>query len=257
LVKIRSIPDDYDITDLGFSAISGPIELENIDHEDWIEEKRAWFEREFPWTVQLQSALTAEGIETDYPELLTSSDDIWQFVYPGFSPQQVSILYIDSLLRTISKYGFDKSWLIANVPLTKSALNSSIVEGLFTDQEAFEQWAGSFQRLRSSQEPPDSGLLLSSLHAAVFLINTRTLAWLSLMNDDEDLPEQNKTRVLDLLQTEVNAANKLTNKAINLLWKTRQSQPCDAYPQLVGDIIENIGEIIHVEDKITKYEIGK
>jgi ferric-dicitrate binding protein FerR (iron transport regulator) len=167
--KIQSISDDYDLTDLRLSAISGLIELERINYEDWIEEKRAWFEREFPWTAQLQSALIAEGIEADYPELLMSSADIWQFVYPQNSHQRFPFVYFDPLRRAASKYGFDELWLMTNVSAAKSAIDKHVSEDLYTGQEAFEHWIGCFERLRKSQEPPDSDTLLSSFHDAVYL----------------------------------------------------------------------------------------
>jgi ferric-dicitrate binding protein FerR (iron transport regulator) len=108
LAKIQSIADGHDLTDLGLAATSGPVELEKINYEDWIVEKRAWFRREFPQIFQLQKALEAEGIEVDYPELLTSSGDIWLFVYPEISPRQIPISRFDSLFKAASKYGFDE-----------------------------------------------------------------------------------------------------------------------------------------------------
>ena len=77
LAHIEPYSDDYDLSDLWLSMVSGPIELESINYENWIEDKRPWFKREFPWIFQLQSALAAEGIEADYTELLISSGDIW------------------------------------------------------------------------------------------------------------------------------------------------------------------------------------
>jgi hypothetical protein len=181
LAKIQSISDGYDLTDLGLSAISGPIDLTSVVYEDWIEEKRSWFKREFPWIFQLQSALATEGIEADYPELLISSGDIWQFVYPGTTPQQIPIFRFDPLVRAAAKSGFDKPWLTANVPAAKSAIDKPAMEGIYTGQKAFEHWASCFEKIRKSSETADSDTLLSSLHAAVYLANTRTLAWLSIM----------------------------------------------------------------------------
>lgn len=91
LAKIQSISGGYDLSDHGLGAASGPIELEKINDEDWIEEKQSWFKREFPHIFQIQKALGVEGIEVGYLELLTSSGDIWQFVYPENSPRQIPI----------------------------------------------------------------------------------------------------------------------------------------------------------------------
>lgn len=246
LAKIQSISDGYDLTDLGLGAVSGPIELERIDYEDWIEEKRAWFRREFPQIFQLQKALGAEGIEVDYPELLISSGDIWQFVYPETLPRQIPILYFDSLLKAASKYGFDEQWLAANVPIAKSAIDKHIPEGIYTGLKAFEHWASCIEKMRKSQAPPDSNTLLSSLHAAMYLVNTRTLIWLNLINGRTSLSAEDKAKVLILLQNEVNTANELAGRLISM-FAGPANQPCEACRDLLDGIIEIINTISDIE----------
>ncbi len=254
LAKIGSFSDAYDLTDFWLSAMSGPINLENIDYEDWIEKKRDWFKREFPWIFQLQSALAKEGIKADYPELLISSGDIWQFVYPETSPQQIPILYFDTLLKTASKYGFDKQWLMANIPAAKSAIDDpAAAKGRFTGLKAFEQWASCFEQVRKSPEELDSGTLLYALHAGTYLANTRTLAWFSINDGKHLFRLEDKTVVLALLQTEVNTANNLAGKIIELL-RMSQSEPCGECQGLVDKIIKEINEIMSSEKGILKYE---
>jgi len=254
LAKIGSFSDAYDLTDLWLSAMSGSINLEDIDYEDWIDKKQEWFKREFPWIFQLQSALAKEGIKADYPELLISSGDIWQFVYPETSPQQIPILYFDPLLKTASKYGFDKQWLMANIPATKYAIDKPVAaKGRFSGLKAFEQWASCFEQVRKSLEELDSGTLLYSLHAGTYLANTRTLAWFSINNSEHLFRPEDQTAILVLLQTEVNTANKLTGKIIELL-RMSQSEPCGECQGLVDKVVEDISAIMSSEKVILKYE---
>ena len=257
LAKIQSTSDAYDLTDLWLSAMSGPINLEDIDYEDWIEEKRDWFEREFPWIFQLQGALEKEGIEVDYPELLVCSSEFWQFVYPQVSPSRIPVLNPDSLLRVASRYGYDREWLVENVSTVKSVIDSPMVaKGKFTGLKAFEQWSRYFEDLKKSSRELNADTLLYSLHASTFLANTRTLAWLGIKNGKHvsKFKAEHETEVLVLLQTEVNSTNILTNKTIELFWASRQNQPCDEYSQLMDDVIENIGEIMNIEKRILEYE---
>lgn len=257
LAKIKSFSEGYDLTDLWFSAMSGPIDLEAIDYKDWIEKKRDWFKREFPWIFQLKDSLAKEGVEVDYPELLIHSGDVWQFVYPDVSPARIPVLNTDSLLRAASRYGYDREWLVENVSTVKSVIDSPMVaKSKFTDLKAFEQWSRYFEDLKKSSMELDADTLLYSLHASTFLANTRTLAWLGIKNGKHvsKFKAEHETEVLVLLQTEVNSTNILTNKTIKLLLASCQNQPCDEYSQLMDDVIENIGEIMNIEKRILEYE---
>jgi len=257
LAKIGSYTETYDLTDLGLSAISGPIDLERINYEDWVGEKRDWFKREFPWIFQLQSALAAEGIEADYPELLISSGDIRQFAYPETSPQQIPILYFGSLLKAASRYGFDEQWLTANIPAARFAINDpAAAKGRLTGLKAFEAWASCFEQVRKSSEALDSGTLLSSLHAGTYLANTRTLTWFSINNGRHALRPEDKSPVLDLLQTEVNTANELIGHVISLFAASAE-QPCDECQGMLDGIIEGISTITSSEERILEYEARK
>ena len=70
--------------DLGYLPLSflgtEPIALEEVDYNGWVEENRDWFRQQFPWIFQLKEALAEKGINVDYPELLVTTGDIWQFV---------------------------------------------------------------------------------------------------------------------------------------------------------------------------------
>jgi hypothetical protein len=90
------------------AAISGPVDLESIDYNAWVRDKRDWFEREFPWIFELQAALGQEGIELDYPRLLIETGNIRRFAYPAASPTRILSLNPNSLLKTAAAYGLDK-----------------------------------------------------------------------------------------------------------------------------------------------------
>ncbi len=258
LAKIQSSSDAYDLTDLWLSAMSGPIDLEAIDYKDWIEKKRDWFMREFPWILQLQDALKKERIEVDYPELLIRSGDVWQFVYPQVSPNQIPILNLDSLLKTASQYGFNEQWLLEDIPAAKSAFGSPVaVKKRFTGLKAFEEWAGCFEKAQKTPKELNGGLLLYSLHASVYLANTRTLVWFTIKNGQYTFTAEDEAGALEVLLSEVNTTNELTNKTIRLLWRSHQGQPCDKYPQLLDDVIEDIREIMRIEKRIAEYESRK
>lgn len=256
LAKIQSISDSYDLSDLGLGAVSSPIELERINYDDWIEEKRAWFKREFPQIFQLQKALGAEGVNADYPELLLSSGDIWQFVYPETSPRQIPILYFDSLLKAASKYGFDEQWLTTNIPGMKSMIDMPVPEAIYTGQKAFEHWASCFEKMRKLQAPPESSTLLCSLHVATYLVNTRTLAWLNLRSGRTNLSANDKAKVLILLQNNVNKANELAGCLIRM-FAGPVNQPCEECRDLLDGIIEIINSIADIEKGISEYEVRK
>ncbi len=254
LARICPYPDTYDLTDLWLSAISDPIELEAIDYDNWVEEKRAWFKREFPWIFQLQSALAQEGVKVDYPELLVKSGDIRQFVYTQNESGRIPILNSDLLLKAASKYGFDKKWLLENVPAAKFAVGVPVAtKDRFTGLKAFEKWAGYFEQLRQSPDAMDSDTLLYSLHAGRYLANTRTLVWFSINNGKYILRPKDKTALSALLLTESYTANNLTGKIIELLW-TSQSESCGECQGLFDEIIEDIDKITSIEQRILEYE---
>ena len=169
-------------------------------------------------------------------------------MYPETSPQQIPILYFVPLLKAASKSGFDEKWLTANSRAAKFAINDpAVTKGRFTGQKAFERWAGCFEQARKSQESPDAGTLLSSLHAAVYLANTRTLAWMSVVNGDGGLPAGDKA--LTLLQTEVNTANELAGRIIRL-FVGPVNQPCNPYQDQLDGIIDRINTIQNIEKDV-------
>jgi ferric-dicitrate binding protein FerR (iron transport regulator) len=250
LAKIEPYSNDHNLNDLWLTANSGPIELENIDYDQWIEEKSPWFEREFPWIFQLQVALKAEGIEAEYPQLLIASGDIWQFAYPAATPQQIPFPYLDSILKMASNHGLDKNWIMENIPAAEAAA-ANPSQGQSTGIVAFEQWMACIEKMQKSSNTPDSQTVLYSLHAGVYLANTRTLAWLCLTNNKIDISPTDRAEILTALHTEVETANELSSRVIRLFAGV-EDQPCDECRTLLTGIIENITTITGIEKMLEK-----
>jgi len=122
-----------------------PADLDEVDYNNWVKQKRDWFRLQFPQIFQLQHALNEEGIEVEYSELLIAGGDIWQFAYIKGRPDRFSALSFDSLLKTASNYGFDKQWLLKNATAAKYALEKPVfLKNSLTVLNAFGQWNSSF-----------------------------------------------------------------------------------------------------------------
>ncbi|MBN2591227.1 MAG: FecR domain-containing protein [Sedimentisphaerales bacterium] len=251
LEKIKAFSDSYDVSDLGLTANSGPLDLEKINYEQWIEQKRDWFVREFPLAFQLKEALAEEDIETDYPQLLFTSGIFWQFTYPQVSNNQFSIITSDSLLNAVSMYDFDKQWLIKSIPSTKYLSNNLIdVKGIYPGDEAFQKWIEQFQNARKDNKSLNSDILLYSLHAGTYLTNTRILIWLYIVNEKTNLTPENKANILALLQNEVNEAEKIKENIIRLFTISENCQ-CEEFNVLIDRLIESLTEIMECEERLT------
>ncbi len=247
LAKIEAISDSFDISDLWLTAYSGPIDLEKIDYKEWIEKNRDWFKREFPQIFRLKEALEKERIKTDYPELLYASGSIWQISYPQISPYQIPFLTFDSLLKVTLQYNHDQQWLLENLPSSKGLMDKH--EGTLTGQNAFSEWQNNFEQLRKAGKSPDSGLLLYSLHAGTYLVNTRTLAWLYIANENTGLTSEDKANLLTLLQNEVNETEKIKEYIIRL-FTISENCPCEEFNVLIDKVIDSLTEIMEIEEKI-------
>ena len=243
-----------DPLDLPLSLRKVPIVLEETDYDHWVEKHRDWFKREFPWTFQLKDALAKEGVEVDYPELLIQSGNVWQFVCLEVSPARFSVIDPNSLLKTASDYGFDKQWLLKNVPVAKFALEKPVLsENSFTGLKAFGRW---LKYLDETQElkPPT---LIYSYHASKYLAETRSLIWFAVRDGQYDLTNQERIEILGLLQEEVTAACKCQNEVL-YPWDEQEKPSCDDIGQEPGDsVVEYIKIMKAVDEEIARYEIGK
>jgi hypothetical protein len=240
---------DYDLTDLWLTGMSGLIDLESIDYDEWIEEKREWFKREFPWIFELKDALAKEGIDVDYPELLVKTDDVWQFVCLEVRPARFSIINPNSLLVTASGYGFDKQWLIRNVPAAKYAMEKPVLsKNSFTGLEAFERWLDYLDETKGLTPPTP----IYSFHASKYLTETRSLIWFAVKDGKCDLIEEERVEVLALIQEEVTAARKCQNDVLcpedkqKLSYDNRCQEPTDT-------VVEYVETIKTIEKSVSEY----
>jgi len=239
---------------LPFPLAREPIILEETDYDHWVEEKRDWFKQEFPHVFQLRDALAKEDIEADYPELLIKTGDVWQFVCSGVSPARFSVVEPNSLLRTVSDYGFDKLWLLENVPAAKSVLEKpTLSESNFTDIKAFERW---LEYLDETEEPKPPKYIYS-FHASKYLAETRSLIWFAVRDGKYDLTDEYRTEVLALLQEEVTAACKCQNGELYPQDVPKPSYCEDKCQEPVDSVVGYIREMKIIEERIVEYEISK
>jgi len=257
LAKIQANPDARELCELWPAAISGPIDLEKIDYTVWVKNKRDWFEREFPWIFELRAALSEQGIDLDYPRLLIETGDIRRFAYPAASPTRTLRLDPDSLVRTASRHGFERAWLLQNVPAARSAIeNPRRQKDLFTGLAGLQKWAENLNQALSSSGEPDPAILLYSLHAGTYLANTRTLLWLRVDKGERLCRPQDRNELLTILETQVHAADNLSRNIIQLLW-TSHDRPCEGYWELSENVTDDITAIITAENEILQYEQSK
>jgi ferric-dicitrate binding protein FerR (iron transport regulator) len=249
----KAVPewDSYDFKEIYNSTLVSPPDLESIDYSTWIKENQDWFKQAFPWIFQLKEALAKEGVEADYPELLIKTGDIWQFVCLEVSPARFSVINPDSLLKTASDYGFDKQWLLENIPAAKSALEKLVLsENSFTGLKAFERWLEYLDKTKGLTPPTP----IYSFHASKYLANTRSLIWFAVRNGKYDLTDQERVEILGLLQEEVTAACKCQNDELYPI--DEQKTPfCneDTYQYPVGTIIKNIEIMKAIEKQLLEY----
>jgi hypothetical protein len=231
-----------------------PIILEETEYAHWVEKNRDWFKQEFPWTFQLKSALAQEGIEVEYPELLIQSGDVWQFVCLDVSPEQFSVIDPNSLIKTASGYGFDKLWLLENVPAVKSAPEKPVLsENSVTGLKAFERWINYLDETNELEQPTS----IYPYHAGKYLAETRSLIWFAVRNGKYDLTSEESAAVLALLQKEVTAACKCQNEVLFPGDESKSSFCEDKCREAIDSVVGYIETMKGVEEKIAEYEIGK
>lgn len=258
LTKIELPSDPHSLDSLGLAVNSGPPNLETIHYADWVEEKQDWFKQEFPWIFQLQSAFEKEAIKINFPEILIESGDIWQFVYPERSEKSVPVLKPDSLMKVARQYGFNEQWLFDAVPAAKFVADSSpLAKDHFTELEAFKRWIGHFEQTKDCSRPIDHSTLISSLHTAIYLANTRTLAWLCIDNPRMVFPTpEDRIALLALLHNQVNAASDLAAHVIQLFLMS-EAHSCEYCRNLLETVCNDITTIMNIEERIVEYEIVK
>jgi len=232
-----------------------PIVLEETDYSSWVEQNRGWFKQGFPWIFQLKEALAKEGIEIDYPELLIKTGDVWQFVCLEGIPARFSIIDPNSLLKVAYNYGFNKQWLLENVPAVKSAMEKPLLlESSYTGLNAFEQWLDYIDEARGLSPPTP----FYSYYASKYLVETRSLTWFAVKDVKYDLANGERAEVLGLLQKEVTAACQCQND--EMYPTDEQEKPsCDENISKTADekIVRYIEIVKTTEERIAEYKIDK
>jgi len=256
MTRPHSSPEAYDLTDLWLSATSGPVELESVDYEAWIEDKRAWFKKEFPWIFEIKEALAQQDIRVDYQTLLINSGDVWQFAYPVTSSGHIAAADFNSLLKTAGQYGFNREWLLKNVSHARPATDSPVPQ---TALNAFQRWAASLHKAAKSSAQPDAGALLYCLYADTYLIQTRMLLWFAVHKDQYSLSSAAKARLLTTLEEQIDHACKCRADILVLYRADKQNEPCEAYKcrQLLYRIADFASTAAGIEQEISKYGIRK
>jgi len=231
-----------------------PIVLVETDYNCWIEWERDWFKQEFPWVFQLKDALAKESIKVDYPELLIKTDGVLQFVCLETRPVRFSVIDPNSLINTASNYGFDRLWLLENVPVAKYAPeNFVLLKNSPTGLAAFERWLEYLDETKKLIPPTP----IYSFHASKYLADTRSLIWFAVRDGQYDLTDEECTEVLTLLQEEVTAACNCQN---DVLYPEEEPKPScceDKHQEPIDSVVGYIKTMKTVEKKIVEYEILK
>ena len=259
--KPRVIVSDKILEELDIPITQAPPVLENIDYETWVEDNRGWFKQQFPNIFMIKDALAKDGIEVDYPELLIKTGDVWQFAHTKTTPDRFSVPSFNSLLKTVSGFGFDKQWLLNNVPLAKDTPEMPVLlKNSLTALAAFKRFNSSFEDAQKSREDMDFDTQIRLFHASIYLANTRSLIWFAVKDGKYNLTGKGRSEVLILLQSQVNGASVCRDNALYQLDKNKQTCDPEEYKQdkwyqWVDVIKRNITTITTAEEKIAKYEL--
>ena len=241
---------------LSFASPSQPIALESLDYNAWVESKREWFKVQFPWIFELQEALKekvllatdAQLLATtavpDYPELLLQTGDIWQIVYPERLYRIIPVFDANSLLAVAEEYDerdvhkTKVSQLVAMASQNRLAQHETAF-----GMVALERWVKESRRVRTAciDDKDVKVLCESSQSIGEYLENTRALLWLSIQNDQLQIPLPHKHVVLSLLEQQVSSAYLCKGTAWRMsLTKANECSGTDEYLQGLTEAIEKI-----------------
>lgn len=238
--------------DLDPAFDSGQIDLEQIDYTSWVEQKLDWFKREFPHIFKLKEALAKEGVDVDHLQLLIKSGDLWRFAYPEETTTQLIAANFGSMIKLASAYNKNAQWLSDNLHISQASLLSA---NETADLKALESWAKALEDSLDSASQVSAKLLTYSLHASVYLAETRTLAWLAVNNDQIALNEIEKQRAATLLEQEIRVASNCVKQFKQMFASSYSSSACDEDKQrkTLQGVIENVEQIIEIDKKIAEY----
>jgi len=214
-------------------------DLEKIDFEVWIDEHRIWFEREFPWTKRLRKLLAQDGTEVDTIDLLIESGDLWRFEWPEYSQQRILAEDRQIVEKMASRYGVE----VENLFSIKGPTQIKQV----SNNEALGKWLKAIGIGEKS-------LTIDSIHAAIFLVNARSLVWFAVENDK--IQVKDKRQVLDLLTEQVKiTSNSLEISNQLLLADTNKSECSTAqFDEYIRNLKDDISIIVNLEKEIKGFQ---
>jgi uncharacterized membrane protein YgaE (UPF0421/DUF939 family) len=124
--------------------------------------------------------------------------------------------------------------------------------------EAFDQWLKAVENARNQNSKLDGELLLSSIHSAVFIKNTRTLVWFNVHNGRIRIASNDKEKVLNLLQEQVKQSYDCTEKLKELFSMDNNPTVCktEQYQEILTFVKEDIAAIKENEIRLGVYEIS-
>jgi hypothetical protein len=228
-----------DASDLpGIMSIYSPYRnLEEIDFDVWIEQRREWFEREFPWTKRLQRLLARNGIQVDTIDLLIESGDLWRFAWPQHSRMRILSEDVLIIQPIADRYGIHipDGWIPGG---KKQALGTAGI------QEWLDALDGS-----------NGDLILDSIYAATFMLNTRSLAWFAVHADK--IHVQDNGKVLGLLTEQVRCSSQALGILNELLLADKNMSVCSVseYDVAKEKLRSTLSSIMEFERELAGYEV--
>lgn len=226
------------------------IDPDRIDYIRWIEEKRDWFRQQFPSIFELKKALNRDGIEVDYPELLMHSQGIWRFAYPQAELGRQIAPDPNDLLRVAAHYDRDESWLRQQ---SFSPIQATGRARQATGADAFERWADSVAAYASTCSTKDEpSVLLDTVNASLYLINTRTLALLEIRRERDTISPQDRNEVLGLLVDEIHILKKCVNWSQEMSLRGSGADSCE-YSDKLQNLTGKIRKVGELEKKLRSH----
>ena len=232
-----------------------PIDLEAMDYESWVAQKRPWFRKQFPWIFTLQGVLAEGGVDADYPELLVESGDIWQIAYPPRPEGTVPVLRSRSLFsmpKAVTLHSGQRQQVVASVPWHSRSPNE-IHSGI----TALKQWLSECQALPlvCTEEGVSEALGDTSRTMGEYLENTGVLLWFRLQEDAFQIHPAQKAEMLDLLKRRIDLAYecKKTSWYIGLSL-TKADDACDEYSKRLIDAVSKTVECERQTSRLRRVE---
>jgi len=203
-----------------------PVDLESLDYDGWIEEKRDWFKGQFPWIFAILEELTTNNQELateaipDYAELLIQTGDLWQIVYPHRFYRQISVIQRDSLAKVADRYQLGSTY-VNQIFSQKRNMVLPTTQMSF-GQDALNHWLIQAREAELVCDNTDKLTEFCEYSMAIgkFLENTRALVWLCMKNGSFTTASGQKEACLNLLGQQVALACQVQQAA----WQLAQTE---------------------------------